>query len=332
MLRLEVPRPGASTDSDTIQCRAVDPLPFVAAAAEMLRHAWAPPSLYYSDAYVKWRLAFPGTARPRAALATDGPRVVGFMAAVPRRIWIQDREASIYVRSCLGVHPDYRGTGIAGRLMRLILAADGPTIGFTEPGSASERIHAASAHACGLTFKRVAELRTYAFGGIRHALDPRAIVRQATVEEFRAVADGCTGPGIAWSRPTAQQLEHYAADPRGSCLALVESLDGVTLGAGLIVRSQVVTTRGVESVPSLDALFLHRAHDAALAALGAFALDRWRADEPAVVTAPNLHTVPADAIRRAGFRATRSAFHVIVIGTESDPVVRYTTTTNLEVF
>ncbi len=332
MLNLDDPRPETGRLDDTIECRAVDPLPVVQAAAEMLRLSWTPPCLHYSDEYVKWRLAFPGPGRARAALATDGLRVVGFMAAVPRRIWVDGRAASIHVRSCLGVHPAYRGRGVAGRLVRLILATDGPTIGFTEPGSASEHILAVSARARGLTFKLAAQLRTYAFSGARRDPDPPVVVEEAAVGEFELAADGCTSAGTAWSRPTTEQLQHYAADPRGSCLAIVLGRDGGTLGAGLIVRSHVVTARGVELVPSLDAVFLHRAHDTALAALGAFALDRWRSDGASVVTAPNLQTVPADAIRRSGFRATRSAFNLVVIGGESDPVVRSTTTTNLEVF
>jgi GNAT superfamily N-acetyltransferase len=317
---------------DTIECRAVDPLDVGPAAAEILRLAWAPPCLYYSDDYVNWQLAFPGTGRARAALATHGLRTVGFMAAIPRRIWLDGRVASIHVRSCLAVHPEYRGMGVAGRLVRLILATDGTTVGFTEPGSPTEHILAASARARGLTFRRAAELRTYAFTGTRRDPDPPAVVREAAVDEFKAAADGCTGGGTAWSRPTANQLRHYAEDPRGSCLAIAHGRDGTTLGAGLIVRSHIVTARGVEVVPSLDAVFLHRGHDTALAALGMFALDRWQSDGPAVVTAPNLHTVPPDAIRRAGFRATRSAFNLLVIGDESDPIVRYTRTSNLEVF
>jgi hypothetical protein len=137
---------------------------------------------------------------------------------------------------------------------------------------------------------------------------------------------------VAWSQPTAQHLRHYLADPRGSCLAVVlDPADDVTGGA-LIVRSQVITARGVEHVPSLDAVCLDRACATALDALATFAQHRWSDDGMAVVTAPNLHTLEVDAIRLAGFRATRSAFNLSVMGQESDPEVRAMTATNLEVF
>ena len=82
----------------------------------------------------------------------------------------------------------------------------------------------------------------------------------------------------------------------------------------LIVRSQVITARGVEHVPSLDSVFLEDACAPALDALATFAHHRWDGDGAAVVTAPNLQAVEADAIRSAGFRATRSAFNLSVMG------------------
>jgi hypothetical protein len=106
----------------------------------------------------------------------------------------------------------------------------------------------------------------------------------------------------------------------------------VTLGAALIVRSQVVTARGAEAVPSLDAVYLHENHAAALGALRAFAFERWPRTGQSILTAPNLQTVPTEAIRLAGFRATRSVFTVAIMGDETDPITRHATATNLEVF
>ena len=323
----------ARSRGETVQCSEVDPGSHASTAAELLRASWAPPCLLYSDPYVKWQLTFPGPAQARAILATDGARAVGFVALIPRSIWVRGRVAAIYVLSFFAVHPEYRGFGIGAKMARLILkTCNRPTLTYADVNSASEKALATSAFARGWTFKRIAELRTYGFAGSGGHRDVPALARQATVEEFLAALDGCTSTAVAWSRPTVEQLEHYVADPRGSCLAIVQGPNHVTVGGALVVRSQVVTAHGAESVPSLDAVFLNGTPAAALAALAAFALNRWPADGTPVVTAPNLQTVQADAIRMAGFRATRSTFNLSVMGPESDPTVRHTTTTNLEVF
>jgi hypothetical protein len=240
---------------------------------------------------------------------------------------------TIYVLTFFAVHPEYRGGGIGARMARLILTAcDRPTLTYAEVNSPSEKALAAAALSVGWMFKRIAELRTHGCACVSGDRDAAAVARHATVDEFLAALDGCTSAAVAWSRPAVEQVKHYVADPRGSCLAIVQGRSGQMLGGGLIVRSQVVTALGAESVPSLDAVFLQGAQGPALAALAGFARDRWPSDGGSVVTAPNLHTVQADAIRMAGFRATRSAFHLAVMGPESDPIVRETTTTNLEVF
>ena len=323
----------AESSGKGVRCSEVEPRSHASAAAEVLRAAWAPPCLLYSDPYVKWQLTFPGSVHARAVMATDGARAVGFVAVVPRSIWMRDRVAAVYVLSFFAVHPDYRGAGVGVSMARhLLTICDRAVLTYTEVNSASERALAASAFSRGWTFKRIAELRTYGFAGSRDDQDVSAPARQANVEEFLAALDGCTSATVAWSRPTAEQVAHYVADPRGSCLAIVQGPDNHTLGGALIVRSQVITAHGVERVPSLDSVCLHQQPAPTLAALAAFARHHWPADAASVVTAPNLHTVPPDAIRRAGFRATRSTFNLAVMGDESDPIVRQTTTTNLEVF
>jgi GNAT superfamily N-acetyltransferase len=302
------------------------------AAAELLRQSWAPPCLYYSDPYVRWQLASPTPLETRSVLVTDGSRPVGYIAAIPRSVWTPDgAETVICVLSLFAVHPDYRGGGIGRALVRSIMEAIGsPTLVYTQPGSSAERLFEASASARGWAFKRIAELRTYAFMRAQ-SLHSAAAAREATVDEFMSAVAVCPSPGLLWSRPTAEQVKHYTSDPRGSCPTIVHDAEGATLGGAIVVRSEIVTARGVETVPSLDAVFLQQRQAEALGALGVFALDCW-AGGAAVVTAPNLSAVPSDAIRSAGFRATRSSFTVAAIGDESDPVVRRTTATNLEVF
>lgn len=302
------------------------------AAADLLRLSWAPPCLFYSDLYVRWQLAFPAPLETRAVLVTDGRRPVGYIAAIPRPVWTPDgAAAAIYVLSFFAVHPEYRGAGMGLALVRSIMdTTGGPTLVYTQPGSSAERVFEASAAARGWAFQRIAELRTYTFMRGQY-FRAAAVAREAAVDEFMSAVAVCPSPGLLWSRPTADQVRHYRSDPRGACPTIVHDAEGATLGAAIVVRSQIVTTRGVETVPSLDALFLLQRHADVLGALGAFALDRW-AGRSSVVTAPNLSGVPSDVIRSAGFRATRSAFTVAAIGDELDPIVCRTTATNLEVF
>ncbi len=167
-------------------------------------------------------------------------------------------------------------------------------------------------------------------GGPGRRAHSTAIARQATVEEFVAAAKPRGGATVVWSQPTIEQARHYARDPRGAYFAIAQTTGGVTLGAALVVRSEVLTLAGAEDVPSLDAVYLHDHHAEALGALRAFALER--SGGQSIVTAPNLDTVPPDAIRLAGFRATQSAFNVAVLSDPSEPITEHTTSTNLEVF
>jgi hypothetical protein len=313
-----------------IQLHDVDPQAHASQAAALLRRSWAPPCLRYSDSYVRWQLTFPGAVRPRAVLAADGARTVGFVALIPRQLSTTDGVVIVYVLSFFAVDPGYRGAHIGTRLAaRIVEIADRPVLTYTEPGSRSERALAQSATARGWTFRHMATLQTYVGGADRHPEVP-VVARQATAEEFRAAMKANGATAIAWSQPTLEQARHYMADPRGACFAIAQGMNGVTLGAALIVRSEVITASGGENVPSLDVVQLHDRHAAALRALRAFALER--GGGASIVTAPNLQAVPADAIRLAGFRATRSAFNVAVIGDAADSMTQRTVATNLEVF
>lgn len=324
--------PSGRRARDRILYQDLDPVVEIPAAAALLRQAWTPPCLCYSDMYVGWQLTWAGPVRPRAIAATAGSRVVGVIAIVPRRIRVCDRVTIVYVLSFFAVHPAYRGQRIgAGMAERILAASDRATFAYTAPGGLSGAVLAAAAVSRGWTVREAGEVRTYARAAPRRDHDLQAPAREATIDEFLAAVEHCHAPSIAWSHPTAEQLRHHLADPRGSCLAIVQNSADSVAGA-LIVRSQVITARGVEHVPSLDSVFLEGACAPALDALATFAQHRWDSDGAAVVTAPNLQAVEADGIRSAGFRATRSAFNLSVMGPERDPVVREMTATNLEVF
>jgi GNAT superfamily N-acetyltransferase len=322
-------REPALSPSSTIDLHEVHAEAHASDAAALLRCAWAAPCVRYSDSYVRWQLAFPATARPRAVMATDGTRPIGFVALLPRRIATGAGTAVVYVLSLFAVHPEYRGARIGSALAsRIIEIADRPIVVYTEPESQSARVLARAVRVRGWLYRRLAVLRTYA-GGPGAGSAPIA-ARQATAAEFVAAVTRPGASGVAWSQPTAEHAAHYLADPRGACLAVVAQPGGDTLGAALIVRAQLLTGAGAEDVPALESVHIHENHGAVLSAFRTFAL-HWSGGA-SVVTAANLHAMPAEAIRQAGFRATRSAFDVAILGDPADPVVQETTSTNLEVF
>jgi GNAT superfamily N-acetyltransferase len=260
-------------------------------------------------------------------LATDGEQAIGFAALIPRRLATTEGLAEVHVLTFFAVDPEYRGERIGATLARrLVEISDRPIVTFTEPGARSARALTQAAIDRGWTYKELATLRTYAGAGKSDRAS--AVARQATEQEFIAAIATPDPPTMAWSRPTLEQARHYLADPRGSCFAVAEGRDGETLGAALIVHSEVLTATGAECVPSLDAVHVVAQHTEALRAFRAFALD---CGAP-IVTAPNLCGMPADAIRSAGFRATRSAFNAAILGSPADAFVQRARATNLEVF
>jgi len=256
--------------------------------------------------------------------------MVGFVALIPREIATPNGAATIHVLSFFAVHPDYRGARIGTELAsRMLAISDRPILTYTEPGSHSERAFSQAATARGWTFRHITELRTYAGGAIPRS-GPSVVARQATVEEFIAATRPREPTPIAWSQPTLEPARHYLSDPRGACLAVAETKNGDVLGAALIVRSEVLTADGAEDVPSVDAVWVHTHHGETLSAFRTFALER--SSGTSIVTAPNLDVVPAAAIRQSGFRATRSAFNIAILGDPAELLTREVVSTNLEVF
>jgi GNAT superfamily N-acetyltransferase len=330
MLSTGVRPPDAAGARTAIRFHDVDPRAHVSEAAALLRRAWLAPCLRYSDAYVGWQLASPAAVPPRAVLASDGARTIGFVALIPRQVAACDGVAVVYVLSFFAVHPDYRGAHIGTELStRVVEIADRPILTFTEPGAHSERALARSAAARGWTFRQFATLRTYA-GGARPSPSSSVVARRVTAEEFIAATQMREPASVAWSQPTLEQARHYLADPRGACFAVAQDAHGTTLGTALVVHSEVLTADGAENVPSLDMVNLQDQHAAALGAFRRFALERWHGSS--IVTAPNLDVVPVVAVRQSGFRATPSAFNAIVIGDPAEPLTREVATSSLEVF
>jgi GNAT superfamily N-acetyltransferase len=305
-------------------------LPRATDAAALLRRAWAAPSMRYSDEYVAWQLSSPG-GTTRGVAARDDGRLVGFVAAIPRRIADRaDTPRAIPVVSLFAVDPACRGAGIGRRLIAGLFDAVGPELLlYTEPDSRAERLFASETAARGWSFIRRSELRTYV-SGRSQAVSPLVVAQECRIDEFLEATRSFGPASASNSRPTHQQVSHYLDDPRGVVLAVARAPDDRPCAAALIIRSEIMTTSGAQFTPSLDAVWAKSDDQAALAAFATLAIDRWPG--AAVVTAPNLSHISPAAIRAAGFRATRSSFSFTVIAGSTDSWLAQTSGTNLEVF
>lgn len=65
--------------------------------------------------------------------ALDGPRLVGAAFSQPYRQWWGGREVSVAGIAGVAVHPDARGRGLAGRLVRAVLEHSGAAVGVLYP-------------------------------------------------------------------------------------------------------------------------------------------------------------------------------------------------------
>ena len=265
----------------------------------------------YSDEYVAWQLSAPG-GTTRGVAARDHGRLVGFVAAIPRRI--ADRadiaafdpgRVALCRGSCLswrrhrpapGRRPLRRGRPGAAALHRAAV----PCRAVVRLGSGGPRV---VLHARG----GASHLRRGSFAtGL-----PLVVAQECRIDEFLDAIRSFDPTSGSNSRPTRQQASHYLDDPRGAMLTVARGPDDRPCAAALIIRSELMTTSGAQFTPSLDSVWARSDDQAALAAFATLAIDRW--PDAAVVTAPNLSHMSPAAVRGAGFRATRSSFSFTVI-------------------
>ena len=254
----------------------------------------------------------------RGVAARDHGRLVGFVAAIPRRIADRaDTPRSIPVVSLFAVDPAYRGAGIGRRLVAGLYDAVGPELLlYTEPQS-----RAGAVVRLGSGGPRVV---LHAHGGASHlrrrsfriTVSPLVVAQECRIDEFLEAIRSFGPTSGSNSRPTRQQVGHYLDDPRGAMLTVARGPDDRPCAAALIIRSELMTTSGAQFTPSLDSIWARSDDEAALAAFATLAIDRW--PDAAVVTAPNLSHMSPTAVRGAGFRATRSSFSFTVIAGSSD--------------
>ncbi len=102
-------------------------------------------------------------------------------------------------------------------------------------------------------------------------------------------------------------------------------------GAAWVVQNEFVTTHGVDTVLSLDSVYIPGQDAGALPAL-LQAAARWAgAQAPILVTAPSLGGYDAEALRKLGIRRTGNGFVGYCCAADPPDFLRAARSTNLEI-
>ncbi len=277
----------------------VDPAGAAASGAALLRRAWAPPALHYTEAYLRWQLGFPPAdgIGAVAVRAEAGSEWVGFAAATPRRVEVAGTPIDAHLVSFVAVAPEARGSGLGHRLYavlldRLVAAGAQAVITFGLEGSVGLSLLVRAYEAAGF---RTVDLGEYPSLGM-------VIPRTATAREASPPPGlPASGPAdLLASAPTEEQWRHYLTDPRGTRWLGLPDRGTLTGRGGLAVLAERATTRGVEPFACLTNLF-GGPFDAADLAILAEGLAGF-GPPGTVATLPNPEGLPLEEARSRGLR------------------------------
>lgn len=298
----------------------VDPVESAAYAAAVLRSAWRPPCLHYSDAYIRWQMAFPGVLPARLAIAFAGRDPVGCAGLTPRELQLNGARIAGYILSFVAVAPAWRGKGLAARLYETLLSGISPevlTLAFAHPDSTGERV-LVEAFANG--FKHHALRACRAVGFASPAGPPangRSSARQATESEFIAAQQIETKGRVLWNAPSPEMVGHYLRDPRPRSLLVMTDTQGRTAGTAMRVAAEMATASGsaLQHVPMLENLRLTDAVPDVLRSAFSAAADLVPG---ATAIAPNVSHIDESVIKSARARSLPSVYNTHVFCDRDD--------------
>jgi GNAT superfamily N-acetyltransferase len=317
----------------------IDPQAEVHAASSILSEAWDPPALAYTTEYLAWQFAFPADLAAVGVIARDAGHAIGFAAAIPRRVRFRETTISAYVVSFVAVRPMWRGRGIARELYAVLLGklrkASTIVVTFVNSGTPAQSILESAYGTAGFVMRRLSACIGYGYIGER-VPDVSTISRpvpsqgQVPPQDWLEIADACCEDQTLWGAPTIEQLAYYLRDPRPRYLVLHQGHEEDVV-AGMLVRANVVTPKGVQAIPVLDTVFPAKLTSRALREVFAEAYRLWPTSRSTGVSAPNLSVIDPLITRGAGARMTRARFDSYIFSTRRDDYILAATRTNLEV-
>lgn len=322
---------GKPGDSSPIVTRLVAPGEVVDQVATVLQRAWPAPVIHYSLDYCGWQFRFPGAQPTLMAATFDGDRVVGVMAAVPRRMALGARVENVCLLSFLGVDPDYRRRGIARELYRVLL----PEISrrelvmmvFAKTNTAGLGLIESEPTALG--FHGVS-LGDYVIHGFM-ARGGDAPMKVEVCQDVSSLQFADAGPTMLASRPDLLQLQHYAVGEHQR-IAVVRNEAGAVAGAAVVNHSRYVNQRGLEWTTIVDSFLIAPTSADALKSLLTYAATEFAEDgAPALCTVPNVSGLDPEWFRPVGLRRTATSYSGIVYSMDAEHPMLAARRTNLEI-
>lgn len=315
----------------------VDLPAFAGSASRVLREAWEPTCVNYSPEYLRWQFESPGD-RPAAGVAAfDGDEVVGFFGSVPRRLRLGGERFEARLLSFLAVRPAWQGPlGVPFFLYKALLdAADGPRgplVAFVQPNSVSERILLPQLRSRRYRVIPLGACRNHVGRGGRRDAGYTCVEAVDRMPEYLSIVPRCDEGGRLLSDPGPAPIAHSKNDPRGRTVVVVLGPGGEPVGGATVGVSEVMSPTGLESVATLEGLFLPEPSAPLLQALTRFAVERWGGRLTSkLVTIPNVQGIDPAVLLAAGIRATPGVFLGYLFLPEESPPLPDVSSTNVDV-
>ncbi len=289
--------------------KPVDLEEFAPTASEILRSAWKPPCLDYSQEYLRWQFGFPSDLKPVALAGYHAGRPTGFVAATGRNT----NAGPLYMSSFMSLLPGTPSSfaiGIIRHQSRVLRDSGLPTVVFAQTGSLGERL---------LEVGETVGLKRFPLGQYRiHGAVPRiqpADVAAVPVSSSRwfHVSDSLSDDNLLSLSFDDDTLRHLEADPFGREFLIVEK-DKLVVGSAMLSKTRSISATGIRTVPTLHCIRLRNGDPDALSALLYYARSQGQ-----FVNVPNVSHIPVETRKAAGLRATPSDFVAYILTAGAKP-------------
>lgn len=319
-----------------VRIKRVDGQSVAAEASLILKEAWQPPVVHYTESYLRWQLSFPSSIPMQSFIAYDGSEPIAFGGMSARQFRCGSHVWQSAIASFAAVRPAWRHLAVGITIYKELFSAfrdtGQPFVGFGVEGGDARAVFMLVLSRVGLKVLPLGSIKTYftiifssegpasewvaevAGAECRNLLFPR-------VEDERTV--GCD--------PADAQWEHYWADPRERAVLRLRNLQSGLEGAAWVVKSEYVARDGIKVVPTIESLYVPGYDAKALPPLFRAAA-RWAGGPfPIFVNAPNLSGFDPEAVRAVGVRDSGKGFFGICCTSDVPQFLRNVSATSVEV-